>query len=419
MKTITKSLILFMPFIFGFARASDQSQATYFSVYNDFESGNISEQFVVKITDPSLIAQARAMLNLPQAERASVRGTVVKAPAYFSAPWSFHLDPISVDFFDLSAEVCDASTSYVEEHLSEVGEAFLPANAWCPWSSKLLAEVPEPAGSANYLRVASAASNRESAISPGALISIYGQNLTDRMEQADPSAPPLTLAGVTVQIMANGKSAGRQIPLLFASPSQVNALIPADVLVGAVSISLTNTSGGQFAGASYLDPVAPALFFVSQENLNYAAGTLLRVSADGTRFTQSLTAVDPGSGNLIPVPIDFGSPSDQLYLSLYGTGISNAKVDSVSLSLGSEDSPILFAGPQGQSTGLDQVNVALPQSLSSQSFVDVQLTVKNPYGFPVIANAVRILLGGSAGSSSRSRRTARGSGGPLERALLR
>lgn len=31
--------------------------------------------------------------------------------------------------------------TYVEKHLSDVGGAFLPGNAWCPWSSRLIAEV--------------------------------------------------------------------------------------------------------------------------------------------------------------------------------------------------------------------------------------------------------------------------------------
>jgi hypothetical protein len=34
-------------------------------------------------------------------------------------------------------EVCDASMTYVEDHLDEVGGAFLPGAQWCPWDSKL------------------------------------------------------------------------------------------------------------------------------------------------------------------------------------------------------------------------------------------------------------------------------------------
>jgi hypothetical protein len=41
----------------------------------------------------------------------------------------------------MSIEVCDAATTYVEEHLDEVGGAFLPGRRWCPWSSRVLEEI--------------------------------------------------------------------------------------------------------------------------------------------------------------------------------------------------------------------------------------------------------------------------------------
>jgi hypothetical protein len=35
----------------------------------------------------------------------------------------------------------DANVTYVEEHLAEIGGSTLPRNFWCPWSSRLFAEV--------------------------------------------------------------------------------------------------------------------------------------------------------------------------------------------------------------------------------------------------------------------------------------
>jgi len=46
-------------------------------------------------------------------------------------------------FFELQIEVCDSNVTYVEEHLEEIGGSFLPNSVWCPWSSKLMAEVSE------------------------------------------------------------------------------------------------------------------------------------------------------------------------------------------------------------------------------------------------------------------------------------
>jgi len=49
--------------------------------------------------------------------------------------------------------------------------------------------------------------------------------------------------------------------------------------------------------------------------------------------------------------------------------------------------PVVFAGPQGQFTGLDQINVQLPASLAGKGEVDVVLTVDG-----VVANTVRANL---------------------------
>jgi hypothetical protein len=70
-----------------------------------------------------------------------VTGLVVAEAVPYNKPWSFHLDPTSISFAEMSIEVCDAATTYVEEHLAEVGGAFLPGRRWCPWSSRVIEEV--------------------------------------------------------------------------------------------------------------------------------------------------------------------------------------------------------------------------------------------------------------------------------------
>ena len=100
----------------------------------------------------------------------------------------------------------------------------------------------------------------------------------------------------------------------------------------------------------------------------------------------------------MPQPLNFGAPTDEVYLSLYGTGFGNSDAAAVSLTLAPENTPILFAGPQGQIAGVDQVNIPLPQSLSTQPALDLQLSVQNPNGFPVKTNLVHILVGTPATS---------------------
>jgi hypothetical protein len=102
------------------------------------------EQFVIKLNSPAQIDHARRILSGAETAAVHVMGVVVPRPTRWNKPWSFHLAPRSIQFFELAIEVCDAAVSYVEEHLDEVGGAFLPGAVWCPWGSRLVAEIPRP-----------------------------------------------------------------------------------------------------------------------------------------------------------------------------------------------------------------------------------------------------------------------------------
>ncbi|WP_291688219.1 calmodulin [Bradyrhizobium sp.] len=93
--------------------------------------GAAKETFFIRLTDPVRIAEARAIVSGKETTRVAVAGVVVTEPAAYNQPWHFHLAPESISFFKQAIEVCDATTSYVEAHLDEVGGAFLPGNKWC------------------------------------------------------------------------------------------------------------------------------------------------------------------------------------------------------------------------------------------------------------------------------------------------
>jgi hypothetical protein len=67
----------------------------------------------------------------------------VPTKATYNPDWSFHLDPATIGFFEFQVEVCDANVTYIEEHLDEVGGSLLARSFWCPWSSRLVAEVTQ------------------------------------------------------------------------------------------------------------------------------------------------------------------------------------------------------------------------------------------------------------------------------------
>ncbi|WP_327103736.1 BP74-related protein [Nonomuraea glycinis] len=102
------------------------------------------ERAVLKLTDPAKIQHARELVTGITNDRPHVLGRIVKRPAPYNPRWSYHYNPETVDFFDFAIEVCDASIPYVEDHLDEAGGAFLPGLVWCPWSSRLVREIPMP-----------------------------------------------------------------------------------------------------------------------------------------------------------------------------------------------------------------------------------------------------------------------------------
>ncbi len=120
------------------AVAARASAVAYFQFDVPPDTGRV----IFMLTDPARITEARNIIKGLQTDRIHVKGTIVKSPARYNPGWSYHLDPASVVFFSNAVEVCDATPSYVQAHLAEVGGSFLPGNVWCPWRSRLLREVP-------------------------------------------------------------------------------------------------------------------------------------------------------------------------------------------------------------------------------------------------------------------------------------
>ena len=70
-----------------------------------------------------------------------------------------------------------------------------------------------------------------SAIAPGSLASLYGQNLAAATAQAGSLPLPISLGGVTLAV-TDSAGVQRNAPLLYVSPSQINFLVPDNVASG-------------------------------------------------------------------------------------------------------------------------------------------------------------------------------------------
>jgi uncharacterized protein (TIGR03437 family) len=236
---------------------------------------------------------------------------------------------------------------------------------------------------ANVPSILSAASAGVGSVAPGSLAFAAGQGLalTDPGEIIGPY--PGSFGGTSVSIV---DSAGKTsiAPLAFVSPTLVTFQVPMGVAPGNAQVSVITASGMQTAANVPVAAVAPALFTLNGSGL--ATASAVRVSAGGSQ-TLELPYLVSAAGLFAANPINMGAAADQVYLTLYGTGLQAAGTSGVTVTVNGVNAPVQYAGPQLSFPGLDQVNVLLPASLAGKGNVNIQLTASG-----VAANPVQITI---------------------------
>lgn len=215
---------------------------------------------------------------------------------------------------------------------------------------------------ARPLAAVNAADFRAGGLAPDSLASLFGTELAQRSELASELPWPLELGGTTVTI--NGVRA----PLVFVSPGQINFVVPANVTPGSATIVVSTATGVYSAATVPIIPTAPALFtkdFSGKGEANAVA------TADGIRFqTAPFDVLINGRPNI---------------LVLFGTGLrraaganpndENGVAEAVTATIGGQPARVLFAGPQGSFSGLDQINVELPAALAGGGRRSVEIVL--------------------------------------------
>jgi uncharacterized protein (TIGR03437 family) len=221
----------------------------------------------------------------------------------------------------------------------------------------------------------SAASFAGSQLAAEQIVSGFGANLAITTSSATTSPMPTSLAGTTVSVK-DSLGVERMAPLFLVSPTQVNYQMPPGTAAGAARVTIISGDGSRAAGTVQISGIAPGLFAANENGRGIAAASALRIKADGSRSFERVVRYDAAQNKFVSVPIDLGAGSDQVVLLLFGTGIRyRSSLSAVSVNIGGVNAPVLFAGAQGQFTGLDQLNVALPRSLIGRGDVELTLTV--------------------------------------------
>jgi hypothetical protein len=90
----------------------------------------VDETYKIELTTPELQQHARDLLNGEDVS-AIPNGKVVRDGGGVNEPWSWHIDPSTLEFADQTTEVCDGLPSYVEDEI-------VTSDYYCPWSAKIV-----------------------------------------------------------------------------------------------------------------------------------------------------------------------------------------------------------------------------------------------------------------------------------------
>jgi uncharacterized protein (TIGR03437 family) len=211
-----------------------------------------------------------------------------------------------------------------------------------------------------------------SVVAPGSLGSIYGANLATTTLQATSSALPSELGGVSIAIEDAAGNSG-SASMLYVSPGQINFVMPPGLATGVANFTITNGTGTPVKAIGAVGQVGPTLFTVTGTGTGPAAATALSVSGNSPAFPLPLFNCGASTCQALPVNV---SGNAFVYLTLYGTGIRNrSSLDNVLVTVNGVSLPALYAGPQPNFAGLDQINLQLTPALSGSGVANIVIKV--------------------------------------------
>ena len=230
-------------------------------------------------------------------------------------------------------------------------------------------------------------------LAPGSLISVYGRDISGATQVND-SLDRMELNGVRLEVTDSAGAARTAYPQ-FVSPQQANFVLPEVAEGGRAELALRTSSGATLRSVEQIFNVAPAIFTANGSGAGVAAAYLVRNTPQGQRKDLIFACAAGQNGvSCEPVPVDLG-PSGDAVLELYATGVRNAAGQAaVRAWIGGKAADVLYAGPQPEFPGLDQINLRLPPGLTGLAEVIVEAEGTR-------ANIVTLSIGSGAGGQAR------------------
>lgn len=194
--------------------------------------------------------------------------------------------------------------------------------------------------------ITNAASYSTSAISPGSLISIFGSGLAAMKANASSNPLPMSIADTSVTV--NGIPA----PILFESPTQINAQLPWETPVGPAAVVVRSRGASSPPVNITVQPAAPGLFtdeggYAAALNADGSVNSNANPAAAGSFISVFFT----GQGAVTTAIDDGAAPVAEQVVSALAK---------VSVTIGGSPAQIEFAGLAPLYPGLAQINLKVP-----------------------------------------------------------
>jgi len=222
--------------------------------------------------------------------------------------------------------------------------------------------------------MSAAGATPDGTMAPGSVISIYGNNLAPALQVASTNPLPQALGNVTVTI------GSYILPLLFVSPSQINAQLPVELVDGSYTLLVQQTGQPNVSGQLTVSRDAPGVF--TQTNAQQLP-LVLALHQDGTMITFASPAIHGET------------------ISLYGTGFGPYTTttidgffvpatpavnltDAVVLNVGSLIETPVFAGAAPGMVGMNLVQLKITDDIPSGTTVNLSVMVNSKLSTTVV-----------------------------------
>jgi uncharacterized protein (TIGR03437 family) len=197
------------------------------------------------------------------------------------------------------------------------------------------------------------AADGNTTIAPGGLISIYGQQFSPVNIATSQIPVPTALADSCLTVN------GLPVPMLFVSPTQINAQMPFEAQ-GNVTMILRTPGGVSDNYNTVVLPGAPSVFRAAIEGVGSDVPTIVRnsngeivTSSNPVHGNDTLVIYLTGLGATNPaVPTGMPGPADPLAYSIVPAQVS----------LGGVAAQVLYSGLVPGEVGVYQINVKVPPS---------------------------------------------------------